>query len=142
MLFRSRDVLVDLYFRNLNDDLPLLHEPMFKEAIASGFHLRDSGFGATVLLVCANGARSSSDPRVLDEPSDDRESSGWKWFKEVQTKRMLLLAPARLYDLQIYAVCSAVPLSIFVNRCSSCTTRSSCALSFKARAPLRQHGRS
>ena len=102
-----RDALVDLYFRNLNDDFPLLHEPMFKEAIASGLHLRDSGFGATVLLVCANGARSSSDPRVLEEPSDDRESSGWKWFKEVQTKRKLLLAPAHLYDLQIYVVRSS-----------------------------------
>ena len=102
-----RDTLVDLYFRNLNDYLPLLHEPMFKEAITSGVHLRDSGFGATVLLVCANGARSSSDPRVLEEPSDDKQSSGWKWFKEVQMKRRLLLAPAHLYDLQIYVVRSS-----------------------------------
>ena len=102
-----REALVDLYFRNLNDGLPLLHERMFKEAVASGFHLRDSGFGAIVLLVCANGARSSSDPRVLEDPSDDRESSGWKWFKEVQTKRKLLLAPAHLYDLQIYVVRSS-----------------------------------
>ena len=102
-----REALVDLYFRNLNDGLPLLHERMFKEAVASGFHLRDSGFGAIVLLVCANGARSSSDPRVLEDPSDDRESSGWKWFKEVQTKRKLLRAPAHLYDLQIYVVRSS-----------------------------------
>ena len=137
-----REALVDLYFRNLNDGLPLLHERMFKEAVASGFHLRDSGFGAIVLLVCANGARSSSDPRVLEDPSDDRKSSGWKWFKEVQTKRKLLLASAQLYDLQIYVVRSTAPLSIFMNRCSSCDTRSSCLLSFKARAPLTQHGRS
>ena len=103
-----RDALVDLYFRNLNDEFPLLHEPMFKEAIASGFHLRDSGFGATVLLVCANGARSSSDPRVLKDPSDNHESRGWKWFEEVQMKRKLLLAPARLYDLQVYVVRSSL----------------------------------
>ena len=98
------DTLVDLYFRNLNDDTPLLHEPLFKKSIASGLHLKDSGFGATVLLVCANGARVSTDPRVLGE-SGERETRGWNWFKEVQTKRKLLFAPAHLYDLQIYVVC-------------------------------------
>lgn len=99
-----RDSLVDLYFRTLNDDTPLLHEPTFKEAVASGLHLQDGRFGATVLLVCANGARFSSDPRVSAEMHVEGQSRGWKWFKTVQTGRKLLLVPAHLYDLQIYVV--------------------------------------
>lgn len=98
-----RDSLVELYFRTLNDDMPLLHEPSFKKAVESGLHLRDSGFGATVLLVCANGARSSSDPRILAD-THEGEDRGWKWFKAVQTRRKVLLGPASLHDLQIYVV--------------------------------------
>ena len=98
------DALVDIYFRNVNDHLPLLHEPTFKKALEDGLHESNGDFGATVLLVCANGARYSADSRVLFGESEDRQSAGWKWFHQVQTARKLLFAPARLYDLQVYVV--------------------------------------
>ena len=98
------DTLVDLYFRRMNDHLPLLHEPTFREGIRARLHLMDSGFGATVLLVCANGSRFTRDPRVLLEGEDDPHSAGWKWYRLVDVSRRLPLAPAKLYDLQIYVV--------------------------------------
>ncbi|KAJ7889902.1 hypothetical protein B0H14DRAFT_2285223, partial [Mycena olivaceomarginata] len=57
--------LVDLYFAHINLLLPLLHRPIFARALAAGLHLTNDGFAATYLLVCAIGARFSSDPRVL-----------------------------------------------------------------------------
>ena len=98
------DTLVDLYFRRMNSHLPLLHEPTFKNAIRAGKHLRDGGFGATVLLVCAIGSRFTRDPRVLLPDSDHPYSAGWKWFRAVEKVRRLSFAPAGLHDLQVYAV--------------------------------------
>lgn len=98
------DKLVGLYFQYMNCYMPLLHRPTFEQAIKEGLHLHDEGFGSTVLLVCANGARFTDDPRVLLEGYDTTQSSGWKWFQQVQMVRKSLLAPPRLYDLQIYAV--------------------------------------
>ncbi|KAI0351792.1 hypothetical protein OH77DRAFT_1498379 [Trametes cingulata] len=98
------DALVDLYFVNMNAYVPLLHRPTFEQGIKDGLHLVDEGFGSTVLLVCANGARFIDDPRVLLEGYDTPQSSGWKWFQQVQMVRKSLLAPPRLYDLQIYAL--------------------------------------
>ncbi|KAI0671307.1 fungal-specific transcription factor domain-containing protein [Trametes maxima] len=96
--------LVDLYFANMNAYMPLLHRPTFEQGIKDGLHLHDEGFGSTVLLVCANGARFTDDPQVLLEGYDTTQSSGWKWFQQVQMVRKSLLAPPRLYDLQIYAL--------------------------------------
>ncbi|KAI0701455.1 fungal-specific transcription factor domain-containing protein [Cerioporus squamosus] len=95
------DTLVELYFRKVNDMLPLLHEPMFKQSIRDGLHLRNSGFGAIVLLVCANGSRFVRDRRVLLDGSDDWHSAGWRWYEKVEEKQKLELAPAKLYDLQL-----------------------------------------
>ncbi|KAI0819293.1 fungal-specific transcription factor domain-containing protein [Trametes gibbosa] len=96
--------LVDLYFQYMNCYMPLLHRPTFEQGIKDGLHLHDEGFGSTVLLVCANGARFTDDPRVLLEGYDTTQTSGWKWFQQVQMVRKSLLAPPRLYDLQIYAL--------------------------------------
>ncbi|CDO71787.1 hypothetical protein BN946_scf184939.g11 [Trametes cinnabarina] len=96
--------LVDLYFEEMNCYMPLLHRPTFEQAIKDGVHLHDEGFGSTVLLVCANGARFTDDPRVLLDGTNDTQSAGWKWFQQVQMVRKSLLAPPRLYDLQIYAL--------------------------------------
>lgn len=96
--------LVDLYFDNMNDYMPLLHRPTFQQGVKDGLHLHDEGFGSTVLLVCANGARFTEDPRVLLDENPIPQSAGWKWFQQVQMVRKSLLAPPRLYDLQIYAV--------------------------------------
>ncbi|OCH86476.1 hypothetical protein OBBRIDRAFT_737959 [Obba rivulosa] len=96
--------LIDLYFARVNDYMPLLHRPTLENGIKEGLHLRDEGFGSTVLLVCAIGARYSSDKRVFLEGYDNSHTSGWKWFKQVQMVRKSLLAPPRLYDLQIYVL--------------------------------------
>ncbi|GBE88069.1 predicted protein [Sparassis crispa] len=97
--------LIEHYFVNVNEYAPLLHRPSFEEGIKNGLHLTDEGFGSTVLLVCAIGARFSSDPRVfLADYKDETHSAGWKWFQQVQMIRKSLLAPPRLYDLQIYAL--------------------------------------
>lgn len=97
--------LIDLYFREVQPFTPLLHRPTFERNIREGLHLEDVGFGSTVLLVCAIGARYTDDPRVcLQNYPDNRLSSGWEWFKQVQMIRQSMLAPPRLYDLQVYCV--------------------------------------
>lgn len=98
------DSLVEHYFREMNDYFPLLHEPTFKQCIQNGFHHRHGAFGATVLLVCANGARFSDDPRVLWQGSENRQSAGWKWFDMVERVHKSFIAYAHVYDLQIRVV--------------------------------------
>ncbi|EIN10102.1 hypothetical protein PUNSTDRAFT_102126 [Punctularia strigosozonata HHB-11173 SS5] len=100
--------LTDIYFVEVNPYLPLLHRPTFIRGISEGLHLRDDGFGSTVLLVCAIASRWCDDPRVFLE--DQRSglarthSAGWKWFNQVQVVRKSLLAPPCLHDLQAYAL--------------------------------------
>ena len=99
--------LVDAYFRELNAFTPLLHEPLFRAGIADGLHHVDGTFGATVLLVCANGAMWVRDPRTLLETySNDPQSAGWRWFEPVERVRKSLLAPPTVYDMQICVVSS------------------------------------
>ena len=98
------DALVDLYFSRMNSVYPLLHEPTFKRSIRAGQHLRNGGFGATVLLVCAIGSRFTRDSRVFLPDSTHPHSAGWKWFRDVKRAKGLSFAPARLHDLQVYAV--------------------------------------
>ncbi|KAI0754385.1 fungal-specific transcription factor domain-containing protein [Daedaleopsis nitida] len=98
------DTLVELYFRNVNDMFPLLHEPTFKKGIQDQLHLRHGGFGATVLLVCANGSRFTRDARVLLDDTDEFQSAGWKYYQPVESVRKVPLAPAQLHDLQIYVL--------------------------------------
>lgn len=99
------DYLVDLYFRNVNDHFQLLHEPSFKASISNGLHRSHGGLGATVLLVCANGSRYAPDPAaLLDDSYPPSRSSGWQWYQAVKNVWKLPLAPAKLHDLQVYAV--------------------------------------
>ena len=98
------DELLDLYFIHTNSLYPLLHEPTFKKLVATGEHLNNGGFGATVLLACAIGSRFTRDPRVLLDGSDHQHSAGWKWFLLVERVRKMSFAPAKIYDLQICAV--------------------------------------
>ncbi|KAF8216525.1 fungal-specific transcription factor domain-containing protein [Mycena galopus ATCC 62051] len=92
--------LVDLYFAHINLLLPLLHRPTFARDLAAGLHLTNDGFAATYLLVCAIGARYSSDPRVLLDGSDNLFSCGWRWFEQLQLMRDPLGPSPCLYDLQ------------------------------------------
>ncbi|KAF5342023.1 hypothetical protein D9611_002054 [Ephemerocybe angulata] len=116
--------LVDNYFNNTNVELPLLHRPAFEAGIAAGHHLGDLNFGATVLLVCALGARYSDDPRVqmsvveaLQSGADytvnperrkvlSRYSKGWKYFNQAYgaMSTYICLTPPSLYDLQTYCL--------------------------------------
>ena len=96
--------LVDRYFREMNDYLPLLHEPTFKQCIKNGLHHHHGAFGATVLLVCATGARFSDDPRVFLEGINNTDSAGWKWFEVVERAYKSSSAPATVYDLQVRVV--------------------------------------
>ncbi|PCH38602.1 hypothetical protein WOLCODRAFT_115748 [Wolfiporia cocos MD-104 SS10] len=94
--------LIDLYFIQLNTYMPLLHRPTFEAEISDGLHLRDPKFGATVLVVCAVGARFSEDPRVyLEGYEDDPLSRGWKWFNSVQTIQQPWLCLPNLYHVQL-----------------------------------------
>lgn len=96
--------LVEVYFEHSNAYLPFLHRPTFENSIREGLHLRNEGFGSSLLLVCAIGARFSNDPRVFLDPSNSH-SAGWKWFHHVQSvrKAIKLVAPT-VYDLHVPCV--------------------------------------
>ncbi|KAL0070197.1 Gypsy retrotransposon integrase-like protein 1 [Marasmius tenuissimus] len=104
-MFPEHDLLqdlVDLYFKHINIFIPLLHKPTFIRQLEQGLHQREEGFGAVLLLVCANASRYSSDPRVRLDGEESWLSAGWKWFNQVQLVRKALLSPPSLFDLQIY----------------------------------------
>ncbi|KAF7358738.1 Zn(2)-C6 fungal-type domain-containing protein [Mycena sanguinolenta] len=94
--------LIELFFARQNIFLPLLHRPTFERYVDDGLHLRDRGFAATVLLVCAIGARWSVEPTVADAGLD----CGWEWFDQVQLdgKHPPLLGHPTLYDVQRYCL--------------------------------------
>lgn len=98
------EILVDLYFTNLNAFIPLLHRPTFYASLNSNLHRRDEAFGGLVLLVCACGSRFSNDLRVVLEGQNSWHSSGWQWFSQVYLFRKTLLSVPCLYDLQLHAV--------------------------------------
>ncbi|KAF9256487.1 hypothetical protein L218DRAFT_991408 [Marasmius fiardii PR-910] len=98
------DELVNLYFQRINLYFPLLHRPTFDRLIADNLHRWDDSFAGVLLLVCANAARYSNDPRVCLSDSDSWLSAGWKWFSQVEVVRKTIYAPARLYDLQFYCL--------------------------------------
>nr|GAT54574.1 predicted protein [Mycena chlorophos] len=56
--------LVQLYFQHVGIYLPLLHRPTFERSVREGLFLENDSFGATVLLVCAIGARWHPDPKM------------------------------------------------------------------------------
>jgi hypothetical protein len=96
--------LLDLYFSYCNLFHPLLHRPTFEKSIYEGLHLTDTGFGSTVLLVCAIGAKLSDDPRVLVD-SQHSSSAGWSYFIQVQsTRKAIKMSKPTIYDLQIPCV--------------------------------------
>ena len=92
--------LVDAYFNRHNDYAPLIHRPTFDRSLAEGLHLRDEGFATLLLLVCALGARTSTDPRVLFEGYSNYHSAGFEWFKQAADAFHVVKRSLRLYDLQ------------------------------------------
>ena len=99
--------LIDLYFTYWNFYMPLLHRPTFERQVVTGLHHIDESFGSVVLMVCALGARYSENRRVLMDGTDSWHSAGWKYFCQIQsTRRLIMLRPLKVYDLQVAAVSS------------------------------------
>jgi hypothetical protein len=98
---------VDTYFKKTNVYLPVFHRPTFEKALASGTHLRDEGFGAVVLLLCANAA----DPPI--PPVTDLSP----YFRQVQNSGRSILGPARLYDVQLHFVIRFLPRIVATLTC-------------------------
>ncbi|KAK1230871.1 Gypsy retrotransposon integrase-like protein 1 [Marasmius sp. AFHP31] len=96
--------LIDIYFKTTNVIYPLLHRPTFERDVAAGLHHQNTAFGVVLLLVCANGSRFSSDPRVLPKGVQSTLSSGWDWFSQVQSFRPAFSTAPALYDLQMCAL--------------------------------------
>ncbi|KAJ7830660.1 fungal-specific transcription factor domain-containing protein [Mycena olivaceomarginata] len=92
--------LVEMYFAFPHVYLPLLHRQTFERGIGEGLHLRDDGFAATVLLVCAIGSRWSTSPTVAAAGL----ARGWEWFDQVPLVGNHLFGQATLYDLQYYCL--------------------------------------
>ena len=95
--------LIDLYFYHVNALIPLLHRPTFEKSLSSLLHLGDYDFGCTVLVICAIGARYSSDPQVL-EPDISEHDVGWQWFKQVKPIRPQIGRVVSVHELQLYVV--------------------------------------
>ncbi|KAJ7629572.1 fungal-specific transcription factor domain-containing protein [Mycena rosella] len=91
--------LIELYFAHVNVYLALLHRPTFERAVEAGLHLRDDGFAATLLLVCAVGSRWSDDPRVF---SHGGQMTGVPCARVPVADH--LFGHATLYDLQYYCL--------------------------------------
>ncbi|KAF5349865.1 hypothetical protein D9758_014004 [Tetrapyrgos nigripes] len=75
--------LIDLYFVNHGQYLPILHRPTFDRSVAEGMHLRNRNFGCVLLGVCALGSRYCDDPAVL-APEAPEFSAGWKYFRQIR----------------------------------------------------------
>ncbi|KAH9479075.1 Putative transcriptional regulatory protein [Psilocybe cubensis] len=98
--------LVTVYFEKTNALIPIVHEPSFMKGLLSGKHHVDPSFGQIVLLVCANGARYSTDPRACYAPESQHSSmsNGWQFFRQVPLHRRQMFYTTTVYDLQYYAV--------------------------------------
>ncbi|GJE87560.1 fungal-specific transcription factor domain-containing protein [Phanerochaete sordida] len=93
--------LASTFFAEVNIYWPLLHRPTFERSLKEELHLRDEGFGALLLLVCALGARYSKDPRVYVNGKHNPQAAGLEWFNQVQrTMKVINMDPPRIYDLQ------------------------------------------
>ncbi|KAF9482141.1 hypothetical protein BDN70DRAFT_853837 [Pholiota conissans] len=98
--------LVLIYFEKVNLIYPILHEPTFRKMLSEKQHLWDTSFGMTVLLVCANASRYSSDPRAMLPGDGSGLSSGWHWFSQVPIHRNPLFYKSTIYDLQYFVLAS------------------------------------
>ncbi|KAK7005700.1 Zn(2)-C6 fungal-type domain-containing protein [Favolaschia claudopus] len=96
------DDLIQLFFTHVHPFIALLHRQTFEKSVREGLHLRDSRFGATLLLVCALAARYSSDPRVyLEGTNQSNHSCGWRWAGQIRFVKQSFTTTPSLYDVQI-----------------------------------------
>jgi len=95
--------LIELFFRHFSPFFPIVHRPSFEAQYKDRLHLRNTSSAMVVLLVCAIASRYCDDPRVCLK-NGGRPSAGWKYFVQVKDLKRSLHAPAKLSDLQTYAV--------------------------------------
>ncbi|KAJ7496041.1 fungal-specific transcription factor domain-containing protein, partial [Mycena galericulata] len=95
------DSLLSLYWFHVHPFIPILHRQTFEKSVAEGLHLRNSRFGATLLLVCSLASRYSDDPRVYLEGTNSEHSCGWKWAGQIRLVRQSFTTTPSLYDVQI-----------------------------------------
>ncbi|TFK88613.1 hypothetical protein K466DRAFT_488574 [Polyporus arcularius HHB13444] len=91
------ETLVNAYFEEFNIYYPLLHRPTFEQAIRDELHVRDDGFCAVVLLVCANGSRWVEDNRLQRNRG---HPPGLHWFERAGCVTSVFLEKPQLHDLQ------------------------------------------
>ncbi|KAF5339481.1 hypothetical protein D9758_015312 [Tetrapyrgos nigripes] len=106
LIFPETDLmkkLIDLYFVNFNQYLPVLHRPTFDRSIAEDMHLRNRNFGCVLLGVCALGSRYCDDPATLESEAPEF-SAGWKYFRQIRPIPITYSAAPSLYQLQIICI--------------------------------------
>ncbi|QRV78404.1 Fungal specific transcription factor domain [Ceratobasidium sp. AG-Ba] len=117
------DSLVELYFKHVSPQIPIIHEPTLRTQIRAGLHTRDHSFARLMLAICALASRWTSDPRVLHEServaveagdvNAPRLSAGVKYFNQVRLLRRSMPKPAVLFDIQTYVLCALLVQSSF-----------------------------
>ncbi|KAG9101474.1 hypothetical protein FRC06_002988 [Ceratobasidium sp. 370] len=119
-LFES---LIELFFKHVSPQIPIIHEPTLRAQIRAGLHTRDHSFARLMLAICALAARWSNDPRVLHESeraaaeagdlNASRLSAGVKYFHQIRLLRRSMPKPAVLFDIQTYVLSAILVQSSF-----------------------------
>ncbi|KAG8748600.1 hypothetical protein FRC12_013827 [Ceratobasidium sp. 428] len=119
-LFES---LIELFFKHVSPQIPIIHEPTLRAQIRAGLHTRDHSFARLMLAICALAARWTDDPRVLHEsertateagdPNTSRLSAGVKYFNQIRLLRRSMPKPAVLFDIQTYVLSAILVQSSF-----------------------------
>ncbi|KAG9096209.1 hypothetical protein FRC07_010966, partial [Ceratobasidium sp. 392] len=119
-LFES---LIELFFKHVSPQIPIIHEPTLRAQIRAGLHTRDHSFARLMLAICALAARWTDDPRVLHDserpaveagdPNTSRLSAGVKYFNQIRLLRRSMPKPAVLFDIQTYVLCAILVQSSF-----------------------------
>lgn len=91
-------LLVDLYFRHVNQAFPIIHEPTFRARISDRLHLQDRRFGHLLLAILTIASLYTADERVFEEV-DGLKVPGLRFFNQIKDWNKSL-APAVLTDLQ------------------------------------------
>ncbi|PBK81933.1 hypothetical protein ARMGADRAFT_976134 [Armillaria gallica] len=119
--------LIDIYFRHINVQFPLLHRPTFDRQWRQNMQNRNTWFACLTLTIFAVASRYCDDPRVLPKGIAKKENeevdwtqAGWSFFAAafgVHRHRRSLLYPVTLFELQTFSL-----LAMFLRGTSSHTT--------------------
>ncbi|THU84638.1 hypothetical protein K435DRAFT_783681 [Dendrothele bispora CBS 962.96] len=96
--------LVTAYFDGHALYAPILYRPSFEKSLSEGLHLRDNGFGALVLAVCAIGSRYQYKLQVTGSSKESYVESGLKWFDQLPIRQYAFGQNVSLYQMQTYCL--------------------------------------